>query len=91
MIGPPAERLPARIGCRLAVPAQRSGCSIEGIRAIPQHRAQSLPQHARDGAGRQGDRRDTAKAQKAYEKLVTLVSADSSRPELSEAKAFLAN
>jgi tetratricopeptide (TPR) repeat protein len=34
---------------------------------------------------------DTAKAREAYEKLVTLASADSNRPELAEAKAFLAN
>jgi hypothetical protein len=34
---------------------------------------------------------DTAKAQHAYEKLVTLANADSDRPELAEAKAFLAN
>jgi tetratricopeptide (TPR) repeat protein len=34
---------------------------------------------------------DTAKAREAYGKLVTLASADSNRPELAEAKAFLAN
>src|SRR5215831_18117439 len=34
---------------------------------------------------------DTAKAREAYGKLVALVSADTSRPELAEAKAFLAN
>jgi Tfp pilus assembly protein PilF len=34
---------------------------------------------------------DTAKARDAYEKLVTLASADTDRPELKEAKAFLAN
>jgi tetratricopeptide (TPR) repeat protein len=34
---------------------------------------------------------DTAKARQAYEKLATLASADSDRPELSEAEAFLAN
>jgi tetratricopeptide (TPR) repeat protein len=34
---------------------------------------------------------DTAKAREAYGKLVTLASADSDRPELAEAKAFLAN
>jgi len=34
---------------------------------------------------------DTAKAQQAYEKLVTLASADSDRSELAEAKAFRAN
>jgi len=34
---------------------------------------------------------DTAKARQAYEKLVTLASADSDRPELGEAKAFLGN
>ena len=34
---------------------------------------------------------DTAKARDAYGKLVTLASAESSRPELAEAKAFLAN
>jgi tetratricopeptide (TPR) repeat protein len=34
---------------------------------------------------------DAAKAREAYGKLVTLVSADTSRPELAEAKAFLAN
>jgi tetratricopeptide (TPR) repeat protein len=34
---------------------------------------------------------DTAKARQAYEKLVTLASADSDRPELAEARAFLAN
>ncbi|MFL5268773.1 MAG: hypothetical protein ACJ8AH_19645 [Stellaceae bacterium] len=34
---------------------------------------------------------DSAKAREAYGKLVTLVSADTSRPELAEAKAFLAN
>jgi tetratricopeptide (TPR) repeat protein len=34
---------------------------------------------------------DTAKARHAYEKLVTIASADSNRPELAEAKAYLAN
>ena len=34
---------------------------------------------------------DAAKAREAYGKLVTLVSVDTSRPELAEAKAFLAN
>jgi len=34
---------------------------------------------------------DTAKAREAYGKLVTLASADADRPELAEAKAFLAN
>jgi tetratricopeptide (TPR) repeat protein len=34
---------------------------------------------------------DTAKARDAYGKLVTLASADTERPELAEAKAFLAN
>jgi tetratricopeptide (TPR) repeat protein len=34
---------------------------------------------------------DTAKARQAYDKLVTLASADSDRPELAEAKALLAN
>ena len=34
---------------------------------------------------------DTAKSRAAYEKLVALASADSDRPELAEAKAFLAN
>jgi len=34
---------------------------------------------------------DTAKAREAYGKLVTLASADANRPELAEAKAFLAN
>jgi tetratricopeptide (TPR) repeat protein len=34
---------------------------------------------------------DTAKARDAYGKLVTLASADADRPELAEAKAFLAN
>jgi tetratricopeptide (TPR) repeat protein len=34
---------------------------------------------------------DTAKAREAYGKLVTVASADSDRPELAEAKAFLAN
>src|SRR5438270_3215039 len=34
---------------------------------------------------------DSAKAREAYEKLVTIASADSNRPELAEAKAFLAN
>ena len=34
---------------------------------------------------------DMAKAREAYEKLVTLASADSNRPELAEANAFLAN
>ena len=34
---------------------------------------------------------DTTKAREAYGKLVTLASADTDRPELAEAKAFLAN
>jgi tetratricopeptide (TPR) repeat protein len=34
---------------------------------------------------------DTARAREAYGKLVTLASADADRPELGEAKAFLAN
>jgi tetratricopeptide (TPR) repeat protein len=34
---------------------------------------------------------DTAKAREAYEKLVTLASANSDRPEVAEARAFLAN
>ena len=34
---------------------------------------------------------DTAKAREAYEKLSTLAVADTDRPELVEAKAFLAN
>jgi Tfp pilus assembly protein PilF len=34
---------------------------------------------------------DTAKAREAYGKLVTLASADTDRPELAEARAFLAN
>ena len=34
---------------------------------------------------------DPAKARQAYEKLVTLASADSDHPELAEAKTFLAN
>ena len=34
---------------------------------------------------------DAAKAREAYGKLVTLASADATRPELKEAKAFLAN
>jgi tetratricopeptide (TPR) repeat protein len=34
---------------------------------------------------------DTTRAREAYEKLVALASADSDRPELAEAKAFLAN
>ena len=34
---------------------------------------------------------DTAKAREAYGKLVTLASTDTDRPELAEAKAFLAN
>ncbi len=34
---------------------------------------------------------DTAKAREAYGKLVTVASADADRPELAEAKAFLAN
>lgn len=34
---------------------------------------------------------DTPKAREAYEKLVALAGADTDRPELSEAKAFLAN
>ena len=34
---------------------------------------------------------DTAKSREAYEKLVALVSANSDRPELAEAKTFLAN
>ena len=34
---------------------------------------------------------DTAKAREAYRKLVALASADADRPELTEAKAFLAN
>jgi tetratricopeptide (TPR) repeat protein len=34
---------------------------------------------------------DTSKAREAYEKLVTLASADTDRPELAEAKAFLTN
>ncbi len=34
---------------------------------------------------------DTPKAREAYGKLVTLASADTTRPELAEAKAFLAN
>ena len=34
---------------------------------------------------------NTAKAREAYEKLVGLASAGSDRPELAEAKAFLAN
>jgi hypothetical protein len=34
---------------------------------------------------------DTAKAREAYGKLVAVASADSDRPELAEAKAFLAN
>jgi tetratricopeptide (TPR) repeat protein len=34
---------------------------------------------------------DTAQAREAYEKLVALASADADRPELAEAKAFLAN
>ena len=34
---------------------------------------------------------DTPKAREAYGKLVTLASADADRPELAEAKAFLAN
>jgi Tfp pilus assembly protein PilF len=34
---------------------------------------------------------NAAKAREAYEKLVALASADSDRPELAEARAFLAN
>jgi tetratricopeptide (TPR) repeat protein len=34
---------------------------------------------------------DTSRAREAYGKLVTLASADTDRPELAEAKAFLAN
>ncbi|MGC2199733.1 MAG: hypothetical protein WA633_06220 [Stellaceae bacterium] len=34
---------------------------------------------------------DTAKAREAYGKLVTVASADTNRPELAEAKAFLGN
>ena len=34
---------------------------------------------------------DRAKARESYGKLVTLASADAERPELAEAKAFLAN
>jgi tetratricopeptide (TPR) repeat protein len=34
---------------------------------------------------------DTAKAREAYGKLVTLASADTDRPEVAEAKTFLAN
>ena len=34
---------------------------------------------------------DTPKVREAYEKLVTLAVADTDRPELAEAKAFLAN
>jgi len=34
---------------------------------------------------------DTAKAREAYGKLISLASADSDRPELAEAKAFVAN
>ena len=34
---------------------------------------------------------DTAKARDAYGKLITLASADADRPELGEAKTFLAN
>jgi tetratricopeptide (TPR) repeat protein len=34
---------------------------------------------------------DTAKAREAYEKLVALASADADRPELAEARTFLAN
>ena len=34
---------------------------------------------------------DTAKSREAYGKLVALASTDSERPELAEAKAFLAN
>jgi hypothetical protein len=34
---------------------------------------------------------DVAKPREAYGKLVTLASADTDRPELAEAKAFLAN
>jgi len=35
--------------------------------------------------------RDTAKAREAYGKLITLASTDTDRPELAEAKTFLAN
>ena len=34
---------------------------------------------------------ESTKARQAYEKLVTLASADPDRPELAEAKAFPAN
>ena len=34
---------------------------------------------------------DTGKARQAYEKLVTLATADADRSELAEAKTFLAN
>ena len=34
---------------------------------------------------------DKPKAREAYERLITLASADADRPELAEAKAFLAN
>ena len=60
------------------------------VRDRPQADAQPLPRAARDGARRQCGGR-SAKASEYYGKLVELAkNADTERPEIREAKEFLA-
>jgi Tfp pilus assembly protein PilF len=87
----PAEVLPARelladLLLELGDPAAALTEYQESLRA-DRNRFRSILGMAR--AAKQSG--DAAKAREAYEKLVTLASADTDRRELTEARAFLAN
>jgi Tfp pilus assembly protein PilF len=87
----PAEVIPAReVLADLLLEVNEPGTALkeyEQTLSVERNRFRSLLGVAR-AAKATGD---TAKARDAYGKLVALVSADSKRPELAEAKAFLAN
>jgi tetratricopeptide (TPR) repeat protein len=87
----PAEVLPARelLGDLLLELNDPSAAltAYEQSLQVERNRFRSMLGMAR--AARQTG--DTSKAREAYEKLVTLAAAGSDRPELTEAKAFLAN
>src|SRR5262249_60278252 len=88
---PPAEVLPAReLLADLLLELKDPTAALKEYQqsvGMERNRFRSLLGIAR-AAKQTGD---TAKAREAYEKLVALVSANSDRPELAEAKTFLAN
>ena len=87
----PAEVLPAReVLADLLLELNQPAAALkeyEQTVSVERNRFRSILGIAR-AAKQTGD---TAKAREAYGKLVAVASADSDRPELAEAKAFLAN